>query len=55
MSAQSAVRVGAAIGSATVSPLDAKFETEGLELLPAETTELFNLCLVDGYVEEEAA
>ena len=55
ISAQSAVRVGAAIGSATVSPLDSKFETEGLELLPEETMALFNMRLVDGDAEEEAA
>ena len=55
MSAQSAVRVGSAIGSATVSPLDPKFETEGLEILPAETKEMFNTRLIDSDDEEEAA
>ena len=33
----------------------AKFETEGLELLPEETMALFNMRLVDGDAEEEAA
>ena len=41
ISAQSALRVGAAIGSAAVTPLDARFETEALELLPYETEQLF--------------
>ena len=41
LSAQAALGIGAAIGSATVSPLHARFESEGLELLPGERDGLF--------------
>ena len=41
LSAQAALRVGAAIGSASVSPLGARFEYESLELLPDERARLF--------------
>jgi len=41
LSAQAALRVGTAIGSATVTPLGPRFETEALELLPHETEQLF--------------
>ena len=41
LSAQAALSVRAAIGSATVTPLGKRFETEALEILPSEAEYLF--------------
>ena len=49
--------VRAAIGSASVSPLGEKFETEALELLPRESEQLFReaeLPLGEEAAEDEA-
>ena len=53
LSAQAALRVGTAIGSATVTPLGPRFETEAIELLPYETEQLFRVAELQNEVDEE--
>ncbi len=53
LSAQAALRVGTAIGSATVTPLGPRFETEAFELLPYETAQLFRAAELQNEVDEE--
>ena len=58
MSVQSALSVGGAISSAAVDAVEAGFEQEHLELLPAEVQEMQGFSMgggeVDGEDEDEA-
>ena len=54
MSAQAAARVGVAVTSADVDPMEPSFETEQLELLQSEVAEMRGAAGADGAEEEEA-